>query len=84
MQGYLLALSNKTTGHLSDSKHLVNCKLNSLPSSLPEQSISVTLLTRSLILVVSDLLIEKKKILVEGNTLTMTVLKATETTVKVY
>ena len=53
------------------SKHLVNCKLNSLPSSLPEQSISVTLLTRSLILVVSDLLIEKKKMLVERNTLTL-------------
>lgn len=67
---YLLwAIRQQDTSSIS--KHLVNCKLNSLPSSLPEQSISVTLLTRSLILVVSDLLIEKKKMLVERNTLTL-------------
>ena len=53
-----------------------------MPSSLLEQSISVTLLIRSLILVVMDQP-DKKTNVSERNTLTIRVLRATEVTLEV-
>lgn len=55
-----------------------------MPSSLPEQSISVTLVIRSLVLVVTNLPnCKKKKNTNERNTPTMTVLRATKETLGV-
>lgn len=57
-----------------------------MPSALPEPSISVTLLIRSLVLVAIDLFDWGKKNASERNTLTMTALKdgEMEATLKVY